>query len=302
MSKFVRSMLSMVMLTLLTVQMLGCAGTIAIPSSARAGDTIVLGAGWKKRFNREGLTVTITGADSSVATYLPGDPAVRAVIDLYPDPLSYIVVGTRIGSNDRYGSTYGSLVNTNFTGNDPDWWQTSIYLDLPASLPVGAASVKFQSAGGESYGPIPVNIIPGQGSPSPFTAELLGDMSPTQMQSMERMPSYTVRFSGGFKLAASIQVELLHSPDSTAGGVGRAFVVNPRGEMKNLAWTDNGTTMRVILLHSGDGTTKDPYITTYGLRYFKFYITGGISGLVVNSVKAYDINGNPIAGVTASIQ
>ena len=280
----------------------GCAGTFPLASGARAGDTIVLGAGWKQKFNRESLTVTITGADSSVTTYAPGDPAVRAVINLYPDPLSYMVVGTRVGlsANYRYGSTYGSVLTSSFTNHDPDWWETSIYLDLPTTLPVGTAQVSFSSSNGETYGPIPVQIIAGQGSPSTFDAENQGALTPVQMQTLERAPSSVIQFAGGSKLAAAIQIDLTHAPDSSVGGTGKTFVVNPRGEMKNLTWTDNGSNLRVLLLGSGDGTSKDPAISNYKWNYFKFYVTGGVTGVQVQSVKAYDVNGNPVAGVTAT--
>ena len=284
--------------------LVGCAGTVPLPAVARAGDTIALGAGWKNKFERESLTVTIMGADSNVVTYAPGSPAVRAVINLYPDPLSYIIVGTRTGLNAdyRYGATYGSSINNNNTQKDPDWWQTSIYLDLPPSLPPGTAQVSFQSSNGGLYGPIPVQILPGVGSPNTFSAAVNGPLTPVQMQSMERAPMSTVRFSGGSVLPASIQVDLAHAPDSSVGGTGKTFVVNPRGEMKNLTWTDNGTNLRVLLLGSGDGTSKDPYLTGYMWKYFKFYVTGGVTGVTVQNVKAYDINGNLMAGVTATVQ
>lgn len=273
----------------------GCAGTVPFPGSARAGDTIMLYAGWKQKFNRESLTTTVTGADSSVVTYAPGNPAVRAVINLYPDPLSYLVVGTRTGSNERYGATYGSVINGSFTGDDPDWWQTAIYLDLPASLPVGTAEVVFQSSNGESYGPIGVEIIPGQGSPSTFNAEILGPMTPVQMQSMERRPAATVQLSGGSTLPAAIQIDLTHNPDDTVGGTGKTFVVNPRGEVKNLTWSDNGTALRVMLLTAKGNTTPNDW------KQYKFYVTGGVTGVQVQNVKAYDSAGNPISGVTATV-
>jgi hypothetical protein len=37
-------------------------------------------------------------------------------------------------------------------------------------------------------------------------------------------------------------------------------------------------------------------------KYFKFYVTGGVTGVTVQSVKAYDVNGNLMAGVTATAQ
>lgn len=273
----------------------GCAGMEAFPLTARAGDTVAFGVGWKQKFDRETLTVTITDAASNTFTYLPNDPAVRAVINLYPDPLSYLVVGTRTGSNDRYGATYGSVINGSFTENDPDWWQTTIYLDLPAGLAEGQADVTFVSSNGETYGPRPVQIIPGQGSRYLFKAELLGAMTPVQMQSMERRSSSTVQLSGGSTFPAAIQIDLTHSPDDSAGGTGKAFAVNPRGEVKNLTWTDNGTSMRVMLLTAKGNTTLNDW------KQFKFYVTGGVTGVQVQSVKAYDSAGNLISGVTATV-
>lgn len=301
--KITRAHLLFMMLPLLG-GLAGCAGNVSLPAAARAGDTIALGAGWKNKFERESLTVAITGADSQVVTYSPGDPAVRAVINLYPDPLSYMLVGTRVGLNGpdyRYASDYGVVVSS-FTQNDPDWWQTSIYLDLPPSLSVGTAQVSFSSSNGGTYGPIPVEIIPGVGSPNTFSAGFLEALSPVQMQTLERAPMSIVKFSGGSELPASIQVDLTHAPDSSVGGTGKTFVVNPRGEMKNLTWTDNGTNLRVLLLGSGDGTSRDPYLTTnFKWKYFKFYVTGGVTGVTVQNVKAYDIDGNLMAGVTATV-
>lgn len=280
----------------------GCGGTVPLNSAYRAGDTVVLGAGWKQSFDRSQLTVTIVGSDGVPIVYQPGNPAIRAIINLYPDPLSYLVVGTRTGLNTGYnnGNTYGSEINYNFTNYDPDWWQTSVFVDLPSTLPVGTAKVTLQSASGEKYGPIPVQIVDGQGSPSTFGAQLNGNMTPVQLQSLERAPKYTVSFSGGSTLPFALQVDLTHDPASSVGGVGIPFVVNPRGEMKNISWTDDGTHLRVILLTSGDGTSKDPSLTSYQWQYFKFYVTGGITNLVVTSVKAYDSAGNPISSITAT--
>lgn len=291
-----------ILLTAVTFGVFGCGGAAPLNTAYRAGDTIALGAGWRQTFDRSNLTVTITGSDGVPIVYQPGNAAIRAIINLYPDPLSYLVVGTRTGLDTNYnsGSTYGYMVNNEITNNDPDWWQTSVFVNLPSNLPVGTANVMLQSASGESYGPIPVNIIAGQGSPSPFTAQLLGKMDPTELQSMERAPKYTVTFTGGSTLASALQVDLTHDPSSSVGGIGIPFVVNPRGEMKNISWTDDGTHLRVILLTSADGTTKDPYLSDYQWKYFKFYVTGGITNLAVTSVTAYDSAGNPISGVTAT--
>lgn len=290
-----------ILLAMALLGIAGCAGTAPLNSTYRAGDTIVLGAGWRQNFDRSSLTVTITGSDGVPIVYQPGNPAIRAIIDLYPDPLSYLVVGTRTGLNTNYGSTYGSTINSLYTNWDPDWWQTSVFLDLPSTLPPGTANVTLQSTSGETYGPVPVEIVAGQGSPSSFSAQNLGSMSPTQLQSMERAPKYTVRFSGGTTLPAALQIDLTHDPASSVGGIGTPFVVNPRGEMKNISWTDDGTHLRAILLTSGDGTTKDSYLPSYKWKYFKFFVTGGITNLLVTNVRAYDSAGNQISGVTATV-
>jgi hypothetical protein len=84
-------------------------------------------------------------------------------------------------------------------------------------------------------------------------------------------------------------------------GVGRAYVVNPIGYIKNASWTDDGTNMKVILLPVRDGE-----ITT--MEDFKFYVAGGITGLQFASggtslvgAQAFDIDGNPVFGVNVTI-
>ena len=42
--------------------------------------------------------------------------------------------------------------------------------------------------------------------------------------------------------------------------------------------------------------------TTDRLTDFKFYVTGAVTSLGVNTVKAYDIAGNPLSGFSASLQ
>lgn len=278
----------------------GCGGLESFPYSARSGDTVALAVGWKKAFDREALTITITPSTGSPIVYEPGHAAVRAVINLYPDPLSSLVIGVRTGPDAGFNSgyTYGSMVNY-LTGYDPDWWQTSVFIDLPDDLPVGTAMIDLQSTSGEAY-QIPVQILAGQGSPQLFRAEMLGmGMSTTQLESLERTRHYTVTFDGGDAYPAAIQVDLTHDPDSSAGGSGKAFVVDPRGELKNISWTSNGTNMRVLLTPAGMNDWEDPFKVNSAWKFYKFYIAGGISNVQVQDVLAYDINGNVLEGVSA---
>lgn len=289
----------------IAVLLTSCVGTTTLPDAARAGDTVALYAGWKHHFDRDRITTTITGADGSRTIYPPGDPHIRAVVDTYPDPLSYLVVGTRAGLSQGYrsGGTYGSLLNSTSTAGDPDWWETTIYLDTPPSLPTGVAQVEVTATDGEHYGPLALTIRPGVGRPAAFSTQGNGPLNSEMLAALERTPHATVVFSGDGTVPAALEVWLSHDPDQSAGGsAGKAFALNPRGEMKNLAWSDDGTHMHVVLLPAGDGTWKDPHFPdAYGMKYWKFYVTGGVTNVAVSKVAAYDKDGNTIPGITALI-
>lgn len=279
----------------------GCGGMNSFPHQARAGDTISIATGWMETFDRESVTVTITAADGNTTTYAPGDPAVRAIIHLYPDPLSYIMVGNRTDQNYDYGygDSYGGIID-DYTGNDPDWHQTLVLLDLPTTLSTGIATIELKSAAGEYY-TAETEILDGLGERDDFEAEGLGPMTAEQLHSLERAPSHVVRISGDGVLPASLQLEMIHDADISAGGTGVAYVVNPRPEQKNISWSDDGTNMRVLITPAGDGTWEDADLAEIGWNRYKFYVTGGITNVQITSFQAYDLNGAPLTGVTASV-
>jgi len=292
----------------------GCAGQRPVPPAVRAGDTIALYTGWKHHFERNHITVTFSDAAGATTVYEPGDDAVRAVVNKYPDPVSNLVVGTRTGVDTiaggdgspatHFGRTYGSVINGTETQNDPDWWETTIYLDTPATLAPGTAHVEVSSSDGGQYGPVPLEIRDGPGASATFAVDSNGALSPVQLHSLERMDHYTVGFTGGDTVPAALELWLTHDPDRTAGGAyGQAIAVNPRGESKNLAWSDDGVHMHVLLTPSGDGTWHDPdFPSTVGLKYWKFYVTGGVTGVRVDAVKAFDRNGMTISGVEGTVR
>jgi hypothetical protein len=293
-----------IIVSILTLLVEGCGGLETLPSSARAGDTIVLATGWKQGFDRNQLTVEIVDPDGiTTYQYLPNDPAIRAVVNLYPDPVSWLVTSTRTGSAGSSGFEYlyGNWLNANWTNNDPDWFQTTVFLDLPATMnSTGTAYISFSSTGGETYGPVPVEIIPGAGSPAIFNAQGTSYLNQDALHSLERADHQVVTFSSTTTtpiFPAAIEVTLLHNT-----GIGNAFVINPRGETKNLFWSDDGTTLKVIMLASGDGTWLDPNLNNMLYNYYKFYITGGITGVIVQNVNAYDKNGNTLPQITASVE
>lgn len=278
--------------TVALVVLTGCAGTNVFHEEARAGDTIAMAAGWKHHFTHDAITVSILGSDNSEYVYLPNDPAVRAIVNLYPDPLSSILVSPLIGANlTPFARTYASTTNV-YTSSDPDWWQTTVFIDLPADIPVGTGSILITTPEGE-YAQSTVKIVPGAGTPDTFTANGSGPLSQVQLSSLERVPHNVVSFSGS-TVPYALEVHLAHAPDAAHSGSGYVHVVNTRGDLKSTTWYDTGTELRVVLMPA-----KQQPITK--MVNFKFYVSGGVANLSVLSVSAFDSNGSPVSGVTASI-
>ncbi len=282
------------LLAIFLLGLTGCAGTRTFHEYARAGDTVALAAGWKQQFSKNNITVTFTPAGGFAITYLPDNPAIRAVMNLYPDPLSSIVVSNKVNQDlTPYARTYADMINFNFTGDDRDWWQTVVFLDLPPSLTPGECVVQITNPEGETAFSN-LEIIAGVGSPSSFSAELNGQLSQNQLNSFERVAHATITFSGD-TVPFAMQLEFSHDPDVSIGGIGVAHVVNPRGDLKNLAWTDDGTVLKVVITPanlSGIDSLKD----------CKFYVAGGITNLSLLSLQSLDQNGNTINTITATMK
>ena len=271
----------------LLLAMCGCSGKTTFSQYARAGDTVALAAGWKQSFTKDSITVTITPAAGTPVVYLPNDPHIRAVANLYPDPLSSLVVSDRVHFDlTPYAQTYANLLNFVVTDYDNDWWETSVFIDLPVSLTVGPATINIASAAGETY-TANVEIIAGAGSASTFNTYESGGLNSYQKLALERVAHHTIRFSGD-TVPYAMQLAFSHQATSLI------HVANPRGDLKNLAWTDDGTTLRVVLTPAnlgGIGSLKD----------CKFYVAGQVNDLSLLFLKAVDQNGYALATVTAAI-
>lgn len=281
-------------LILFLIALAGCSGVQTFPNMARAGDTVSIGMGWQKQFKRSNTTVTITPSVGAPIVYLPNDPALRAVINLYPDPVSWVVVGTEIqkdvGFND--GHTYGSIINNIFTDGDNDWWQTTAFVDLPDTLPLGAATIEFSNSNGDSASSS-VEIINGVGAQDAFNASGNGPLSQGQLSALERSSYFEVSFTA---------VEVPYAIELSFSYLGDVHVVNPRSSVKNIIWSGDGSTLKVMLLPA-----KSQQLVN--LHDFKFYITGEaalqvvqqVHALALQSIQAFDINGNVLTGIGVSI-
>jgi hypothetical protein len=298
------------LILLLLLWIAACVGTQTFTPIARPGDTVALAVGRQNLFH-ENLTVTITPSSGPSVTYSPNDSRVRGIINLYPDPSSGLVVGSStnqdLGNNDNgIGSAIQNLVT-----RDSEWWQTMILLDLPSTLPIGSATVSFVDSAGARIGPATVQVLSGTGNSNLFNVYLSpgGGGStdflsnyPGGLSSMETSARYKVTFNtylnanGAEVIPHSLQVEFTRTP-----GVGVPYVVNPRDDIKNVVWTDDGTNLKVMVTPT-NGQTLSRLGKTGNMPRFRFYIAGGITGLTQTNLKAYDVNGNPMSGVTANIQ
>ena len=281
-------------IAMLALLISACSGDKTFNDYARAGDTVAVAAGWKQNFNKENITVTITPSVGSVITILPGDPAIRASINFYADPLSSGIVSRETGIEfSKYALTYESTITSNYTKKDKDWYQTSVFIDLPATLPVGATQIEITNPQGLSVTSM-VEIIDGIGAPSTFTAQNNTNLSTDMLDALTRVEHYSINFSAIDLLPYAIEITLQHDPDVDSGGIGKALAVNPLGYKKNLVWKDDGINMKVILMPTNDAKPMD------NINDFKFYVAGNVKNLAISTVKAFDINGNFVTGISAT--
>ncbi|MFK5948420.1 MAG: hypothetical protein QM500_06585 [Methylococcales bacterium] len=270
----------------------GCAGTHSFPNRVLAGETVTIGAGWKHDFSRNNVTVRFIPEIGPEVVYMPGDPAVRAILNLYPDPLSGMVISQQIAANINAGSkSHGDVINWNYTGNDNDWWQSTVFVDVPASLSVGAAEVEITNQVGDKATSL-IEVIGSGGGPDAFIAEGLGDVTSFYFNSLERIDHYVITINSA-TIPAAIQLELAATNFS-------GYVTQGRGEAASLNWAKNGDMYTIILT-----PTTEASVTK--MQDFKVYIavTGGVAGManlsLVGAVQAFDNDGEPIDGVAASI-
>lgn len=269
----------------------GCGGINTFGTAARPGDTVALALGWNLPLSRQNATVQIVGPNTTYA-YSPGDPNVRFLGNVYPDPASNLVIGRE--TNQSLGlnaNGFGQQLETFVTGNDKDFAQTMLVVNLPATLAAGTATLRVLDATGTQVGPtVSVQVLPGSGAPNPFYGTA-GSLSGQLMSALERAPDVkAVTFSGSV-VPYAIQLDLTHTP-----GVGSPWLINPRGDLKSLSWVDDGTRIRVMLMPANN-------VNPTSMSTFKFMVGGSLSGLNIDaaSIKAFDSSGNAIGGVTASL-
>jgi len=279
-----KRMLSVLLMVPLVAGLGGCAGTKSFSSAVRAGDTVALSVGWNVNVSRSTLSATITPPTGGPIEYAIGNPAIRAVMNTYPDPMSRLIVGTETSQSLGYNAnTHGASLSSTVTNGDKDLSQTMVILDLPATLPVGTSTIVLKSNGTPVGSPLSVVVLAGTGASYVGTS---GSVTEEQLRTLERASGSVVTFTGS-TVPYAIHLELNH-------GAGTPWVVNPRGDVKNIAWHDSGSVLTVILTPVAGQNLQQ-------MVNFKFSVAG-LTGLSVKTLKAYDSNGNLVSGVGASSQ
>lgn len=289
----------------------GCTGIHTFTTSAKPGETISLAAGWQPQLARNNLTVVITPEGGVPITYLPNDHRVRTVFQSYIDPLAKILVADKanvtypgagmpnIPQNENNPISFGTLGNgyggsvRYAAGGTNEWFDTFVFLDLPTTLPPGPATIDLSSGGVPVGNSVTVEVLPGP--PALRNRFLMGgafDSLYGWIRAIERAPHFSVQLTGPDGIIPhSIQIDFTR----TLGQSGNAWVTHSRGDLLNLSWADNGSLLK-IMKTPVNGTT------TNLLSDFNFYVTGAVTELTVNSVKAYDTTGNLIPGFSANLQ
>lgn len=280
-------------LSLCTVFLMSCGALRTFHEYARAGDTVAVPIGTKANFNKDNITVTITPSIGDNIVLSATDPKIRGIINYYPDPISSMNVSREIQEDITASSKTYAFTVLFMANNDKDYFQTVVFVDLPATLPPGLTQVEVANDLGESH-QVTLDVIEGVGIANSFNADFNSGLllDANMLDSLARASHTTVNIASDV-IPHAVEISFTHDPDVSIGGTGKAFVVNPLGYRKSLHWTDDGTNMMIIMNESKTGLIDH-------MNDYKFYIAGTVTGLQFSTVKGYDINGVLIPDVTVT--
>ncbi len=202
---------------LICILITSCGGQRAFHEYARAGDTIAIPVGMKASFNKDNIAINITPSVGAPIILGATDPSIRAVINLYPDPISNMIVSREINTDiTPFASTYGhqTLLRAN---NDKDYYETTVFLDLPSSLPVGLTNIEV-SDGTISHNST-LDVIEGNGSANTFDSDIDRtssgfSLTDIMLDTLSRSSHTEVSFTSS-TLPHAIEISFTHDPDET---------------------------------------------------------------------------------------
>jgi len=263
----------------------GCTAIQTFPISARAGDTVTLGVGYdvlmeRRLMSRADTTVTIVKDDLTYSV----TPTLRAVLQLFPDPNSKIA---------NYSGIWLSLPSL---AGDP--FETVVAFDLPADIPTGIYNVTVSSPHLFTDFTSTLEVIPGTGGSNPFTDN--GGFN-RDLTDLERVPAVKVALDPGYIVGAlSMVIDFDETVLSPSGiNVQLPRYVLGQGKFQEtermLSWGDDGSTLTINIL-CPRGVSSDY------LDFDILYPAGTPDpAMTILSQKVYDIDGNEIAGIGATL-
>ena len=136
----------------------------------------------------------------------------------------------------------GDTIESSATGQDKEYLETTVLMDIPTTVPVDSqvASVTLSDSAGATLNPLYFHIfhVPSllAGTFPNWDAVAIGN---AQFAKLERANYKTVSFSGT-TVPYAVEVDMTH-------GASKLYVVNPRGDIKNVAWSSGATTLKVII-------------------------------------------------------
>lgn len=290
----------------------GCAAIQPLPQAARGGDTIALAVASQDGMNEFNTQVWfISDAD-------PGNPiditsGIRSVFDIYPDKGSWAY------------SPNNPSADTNFRYLHREPAQTVIALDLPTGLLTGMGTIRLQTSlprvvplepGYADVYPdlnnvdVRIEILPGVGSANPFSYKttyggtLSGDLGGLRAMrhALVRPPQEDPSgiWSSGYG-AVEFKLNLVMT-DLSGSGMSES---NLRLFTQDVStWTGSKPQMT---WRYGNGVLTVLFISANGnIRYFepRFGVVAENATFdstpAIVSVRYFDLNGNQIAGPSAS--
>ena len=274
---------------LICLTIVSCGSTRTFHDYARSGDTVAVPVGMQPTFNKDNITITITPQTGAPIVLTAADPSIRAVINFYPDPISNMVVSREINEDTSPSSETYSGTTLFITNQDKDYYQTTVFIDIPDGLAVGLAQINISDITGASHNSELDIISSTGGTPNPFKANIPDseaefDLTDVMLNTLARAPHTEVTFDSS-SIPKAIEINFTHDPDKTVGGIGQAYVVNPLGYIKNLSWSDDGNNLKIILIESSNNSINN-------MKDYKFYIAGTVQNLQLTSISSYDGNGN----------
>ena len=314
---FIKPMALVILVALLMEGVSGCSSKRSFGFSGRPGDPVMMNVGWHPALNRQNLTVTIQPClgdllantpdinNNAVCKTVSGSPIIytsanaelRAVINMAPDPLSQLIYAreTQLPADQV---TLGETIELFSTGDDKEYLETAVLMDIPTNIPIDSniASVTFTDSAGATVNSQFIEVIHTPSLPLGFLNWDNTTITNTQLRAFERKEYKTITYSG-VTVPHALQLEMNHN-------AGKIYVVNPRGDIKNVSWSDDGTTLKVIVTPAWlKGTSPAAGETLGEFVHFKFHVAGDVvSSLFVQptSVEGFDVDGNSVA-ISASI-